>query len=71
MGRVSLPVQGPWASHQEPAADVEAEVVAMVTCGGTQEMYGLDWVEDAHEIEGGEFQDLWCAGPAHRTWVSN
>lgn len=42
MGRVPFPVQGPWASHQEPAADVEPEVVAMVTCGEAHEMHGLD-----------------------------
>lgn len=49
MGRVPFPVQGPWASHQEPVADVDAEVVAMVTCGGAHEMHGLDWEEDAYE----------------------
>lgn len=32
MGGVPLSVQGPRASHQEPAADVDPEVVAMVTC---------------------------------------
>lgn len=67
MGRVPFPVQGPWASHQEPAADVDPEVVAMVTCGGTHEMHGLDWEEDAYEVEGSAFQVLGHVGPAHGT----
>jgi hypothetical protein len=71
VGRVPFPVQGPWPSHQEPAAYVDPEVVAMVTCGAAHEMHGLDREEDAYEIEGSEFQALWHIGPAHRTWALN
>lgn len=62
MGGVPLSVQGPRASHQEPAADVDPEVVAMVTCV-EEHMRFMGWTK----MEGSGCQALRHVGRAHRT----
>lgn len=59
MGRVPLSVQGPGPSHKEPVADVDPEVVAMVTCvegqrrcmgSGLEEDIGGSWHSGGGEV---------------------